>query len=134
MPQEEITGGRPGNYSSWHRRVLPKDCYMTDGDWFEQRLKDGKLTAVAYIETIQVPSVDRAVKGEFPVWSSKKSLCSEIEEKMAIPSYVVWHNAECNDFLIARITELTNPKRMNEERYVIFLKGMGLKRKLTSFM
>lgn len=35
---------------------------MTDGDFFEQRFKDGRLVSVAYIETIQVSSVENADK------------------------------------------------------------------------
>ena len=45
-PQEEITGARPTNYSSWHREALPRKCYMTDGDWFEQRVEKGDLVSI----------------------------------------------------------------------------------------
>jgi len=121
-PLEEITGKRPTNYSVWHRKALPDWCKVTDGDWFEQRSKMGVFKSVAYIETIQVPKVDNADKN-YPPWSSKKSLCIEIEEKMGIPAYVIWHNAECTDFLVLRITE-TKPKRMSDKEYIEFIKGL----------
>lgn len=121
-PQEEITGKRPLNYSRWHRRVLPRDCYMTDGDWFEQRVKNGELVSVAYIETIQIDTVEEADK-RYPLWKSKKSLTPEIGKRMGIPAYVVWHNPECTDFLVLRSTE-TKPKRMNESEYKEFIKNL----------
>ena len=122
-PQEEITGKRPKNYSLWHRYpTLPKWCYQTDGDFFEQRVKDGVLQSVAYIETIEVPSVDNADK-RYPPWKSKVNLCLEIEKKMGIPAYIVWHNADCNDFLVMRITETTS-QRMDEEEYIGFVKNL----------
>lgn len=121
-PPEEITYKRPTNYSTWHRQALPRECYMTDGDWFEQRLKDGKLISVAYIETIQIDIVEEADK-RYPLWPSKKSLSLEIAEKMSIPVYTVWHNPDCTDFLVLRITG-TKPKRMNKDQYVKFIKNL----------
>ena len=121
-PLEEITGKRPSNYSTWHRKALPEWCKMTDGDWFEQRIEEGELKSVAYIETIQVPKVEEADKA-YPLWKSKKSLCLEIKEKMGIPAYIVWHNVDCNDYLVMRIAE-TTPQRMNEEKYIEFLKNL----------
>jgi hypothetical protein len=106
----------------WHRRALPDWCKVTDGDWFEQRVKNGEFKSVAYIETIQVPTVDRANEN-YPLWSSKRSLCLEIERKMGIPAYIVWHNAECNDFMVQRISE-TTPKRMSEEEYKQFIENL----------
>jgi len=121
-PQEEITERRPTNYSRWHREALPEWCYMTDGDWFEQRVIEGELKAVAYIETIEIEKPGEGNKSH-PLWKSKRALCLEIERKMGIPAYVVWHNAACNDFLVQRITE-TNPRRMNKEEYIEFIKNL----------
>lgn len=42
---------------------------------------------------------------------------------MGIPAYVVWHNAECTDFMVQRITEAIS-KRMNEEEYKQFIKNL----------
>lgn len=121
-PLEELTYKRPTNYSQWHRKALPARCYMTDGDWFEQRAIRGTLKSVAYIECIEFVPVAGADKAR-PVWDHKKSLCLEIEHGMGIPAYVVWHNPECTDFLVLRITE-TKPKRMNESEYKEFIKGL----------
>jgi len=122
-PQDEITGQRPKNYSLWHRPPnLPGWCFMTDGDWFEQRKKGEEFKSVAYIETIKVKSVDNA-HITYPVWRSKKSLILEIEKKMGIPAYVVWHNPDCTDFLVSRLSE-NIPTRMNAEEYVIFIKKL----------
>ena len=121
-PLQEITGRRPTNYSAWHRRALPEWCKMTDGDWFEQRWRDGEFKSVAYIETIQVSIIDKANE-YYPLWSSKRSLCLEIENKMKIPAYVVWHNPECTDFLVLRITK-DKPMRMDEETYIQFIKNL----------
>ena len=120
-PEKEITGNRPSNYSQWHR-TLPKWCMMTDGDWFEQRWINGKITSVAYIETIQIGSVENA-NVEYPVWEHKERLCREIEEKMGIPVFVVWHTPDCKDFMVLRITE-TEPKRMDENEYIAFVKQL----------
>lgn len=123
MPMEEITGKRPRNYSIWHRNKLPEWCKMTDGDYFEQRLIDGELCAVAYIETIQVPDVHAAQMGGYPVWPSKDALCKEIQRKMNIPSFIVYHNATCDDFLV--FSYKTNLyRRMTEEEYTILIKNL----------
>lgn len=95
---------------------------MTDGDFFEQRVRNGELVSVAYIETIQIDNPSEGDKTH-PLWKSKRSLCLEIEKKMGIPAYVVWHNKECKDFLVLRITE-TTPKRMNEKEYIEFIKSL----------
>lgn len=121
-PQEEITGERPSNYSRWHRRALPSWCSVTDGDWFEQRTKDGQFKAVAYIETIQVSVVDGADKA-YPPWPSKMSLCKDIKNRMGIPVYVVWHSPRCDDFLVLKIGK-TQAKRMNEQQYGEFIRGL----------
>lgn len=128
-PLQEITGRRPTNYSTWHRRALPEWCKMTDGDWFEQRWRvssrhrvHGEFKSVAYIETIQVSVVEGANE-RYPPWPSKQSLCLEIENKMKIPAYVVWHNPECTDFLVLRISE-DKPVRMDEEAYIRFIKNL----------
>lgn len=101
----ELTHRRPSNYSTWHRYALKGErCYMTDGDWFEQRFRDGYFRSVAYIETIQV-DIMSDVHIRYAPWRNKKALCLEIEKKMTIPAYVVWHNARCNDFMVLRITQ-----------------------------
>jgi len=120
-PQEEVTGKRPTAYSLWHR-TLPEECYMTDGDWFEQRVLDGDLKSVAYIETIQVPSLRNADQ-KYPVWKSKKELSLEIQRKMNIPAYIVWHNEECTRFLVRKISEST-AREMNQTEYRRFIKNL----------
>ena len=126
MPQEEVTEKRPTNYSRWHRAKLPGWCFMTDGDWFEQRKIGGKLRAVAYIETIEVksPSVVEA-QIYFRVWFSKKALLEDIHERMGIPSFIVWHNPTCTEFLIQRSPVENPPKRMNEKEYMEFIRNLG---------
>jgi len=99
---------------------------MTDGDWFEQRVIDNDFRSVAYIETIQVEEVDEAAFTH-PVWSSKRSLALEIEAKIGIPTYVVWHNPDCSDFLVLRLSE-TRPRRMNADEYKSFIQGLGRSR------
>lgn len=121
MPQEEITDKRPTNYSKWHRK-LPEWCYLTDGDWFEQRKKNGVFKSVAYVETVQVKEVENA-NINYPLWSSKMSLCKEIKAKANLPVFIVWHNAECTDFLVLKLGEIT-PKRMNEVEYKEFIKSL----------
>ncbi len=110
---------------------------MTDGDFFEQRIKDGKLQSVAYMETIQVPSLDNIdvdktlcrIRGQktddngYVPFRSKVSLCLEIQERKGIPAYVVWHNAECTDFLVLSITE-TSTRRMSEHEYIEWIKEL----------
>jgi len=124
MPQEELTTGRPSNYSQWHRLNLPWWCYMTDGDWFEQRKRNGKLVSVAYIETIQVPDIDQW--SEYEPWPSKIALGMEIETKMGIPSYIVWHSPECTKFIVKR--HLTSQwKKMDGKMYKEWIQKLGIK-------
>lgn len=125
MPQAEITGRRSAAYSQWHRRALPNTCYVTDGDWFEQRRINGMLASVAYIETIEVPKVDGA-QYQYPLWPSKGALCSEIEARMRIPTYVTWHNEECSDFLVLRHSNGIY-RRMTEPVYKRFIENLGMK-------
>lgn len=137
-PQTEFTDKRPTNYSVWHRYpTLPRWCYQTDGDWFEQRVRNGKLQSVAYVETIQITSLDnvdmdktiRRIQGQrtdnngYVPFRSKVSLCLEIQERMEVPAYVVWHNAECTDFLVLRITE-TSARRMSGREYIEWIKRL----------
>lgn len=121
-PVREITGKRPTNVSRWHRLFLPEWCYVTDGDWFEQRSPEGELKTVAYIETIQMREPRRGAVSH-PVWSAKEALCLEIERKMGIPAYVVWHNPKCDSFVVHRITEST-AKKMNHQQYAQFIEGL----------
>jgi hypothetical protein len=121
MVNTELTGNRPNNYSLWHR-TLKSNMFMTDGDWFEQRVKDGKLVSVAYIETIQLSNLD-AYKS-YPVWRSKKELCNEITTKMQIPSFVVYHDTDCKNFVIINVVTGQIAK-FDEDRYKDFLKGLG---------
>jgi hypothetical protein len=95
---------------------------MTDGDWFEQRVRNGNLISVAYIETIEIDNPSQGDKTH-PVWKSKKSLLFEIQEKMSIPAYIVWHNAGCTEFLVLRISEM-KPKIMNQDEYKEFIKSL----------
>jgi hypothetical protein len=95
---------------------------MTDGDWFEQRKKDGEFKSVAYIETIEVPIVENADKN-YPPFRTKIPLCREIQEKMKIPAYIVWHNSDCTEFLVLRFGE-TTPIRMNADEYKKFIENL----------
>jgi len=96
---------------------------MTDGDWFEQRFINGVFRQVAYIETIQMPLVDGADELR-PTWPHKRSLCLDIERGMGIPAYVVWHNEDCTEFLVQRISHGV-PRRMSESEYAEFIRTIG---------
>ena len=123
---KEITDNRPSHYSKWHRNPdkLPSWCKMTDGDFFEQRVVDGRFCSVAYIETIEVDDVNTAQMGGYPIYPHKDALCKEIQEKMKIPSYIVYNNPECTDFLVFSYVERVY-RRMVESEYVDFIKGLG---------
>jgi len=121
MPKEELTNNRPGNYSHWHRERLPGWCFNTDGDWFEQRKKGDTLVVVAYIETIQIPL--NSLPDEYPVWDSKINLAKEINDKMFIPCFFVWHYPDCSYFFIKRIGK-DHYIMMKENDYINFIKGL----------
>jgi len=125
MPREEITGERPSNYSKFHREILPEWCYMTDGDWFEQRWINNEFKLIAYVETIQVPSLEDDPDRIYPVWSSKKGLCGKIEAKMGIPAYVVWHNEACTKFFVQRALIEAKGRTMNQSEYIDFILTLG---------
>jgi uncharacterized protein YcgI (DUF1989 family) len=92
---------------------------MTDGDFFIQINIDGKVETVAYIEEIQVFDVDAAQFGDYPIWPSKDALCREIMKRMAIQSFIVYHNPQCTDFLVFNF-ENSSYKRMREDHYKSF--------------
>lgn len=121
MPSQEITNNRPKAYSSWRRNVNG-GCYCTDGDYFEQRKIDGIFKVVAYIETIQIPDIDKY--GDYPLWLSKSSLCKDIREKMEIPAFVVYHTEDC-DWFVVRDTTGFEYSKLNDEQYKEFLRGLG---------
>jgi len=119
MPKEELTNNRPDNYSKWRRQQSINYC--TDGDWFEQRFIDDKLTVVAYIETINIP--DGKTPVDFPIWKSKNALIKDIAEKMQIPCFVVWHTSDCKLFFVQKLGN-GKPLKMYEKDYEMFLRGM----------
>jgi hypothetical protein len=115
-------------------------CYVADGDFFEERKRNGIFQAVAYIETIRVyegtpedferlyhieqkyllVSKSRDFKEwthyyigdkNLNPWPGKKTLGRQIHEKMGIPSYVVWHRNECTKFLVVGIMDLIGGKQ-----------------------
>lgn len=128
-PQQELTGKRPSNYSAWHRAKLPNWCYHTDGDWFEQRLVNGKLAAVACIETIEVPPLFiHDAQDHYKLWPSKRALLHDISQGMHIPCFVVRHTPACRVFSLSRITpsgEETEAIVLDEQRYKKFLVSLG---------
>ena len=123
MPQDEITNNRPSNYSSYRRYPnFPKWCYMTDGDFFEQRFNDeNQLAAVAYIETVQIPTGTKP--DQYPIWKSKQSLTKEIAHKMGIPGYFVWHYPNCKIFFVQDVTT-DYVMKLSENDYRFFIMGL----------
>ena len=122
MPQIELTDNRPKNYSKWHRSPnLPEWCYLTDGDFFEQRKIEDVLKAIAYFETIQIPQY--AIPEDYPIWDSKKALAEQISKQMDIPAYFVWHYPDCKIFFVNKLNS-TNIIKMYEPEYINFLKNL----------
>lgn len=133
MPQEELTGRRPNNYSLWHRTKSrghfegtpgpPPWCLMNDGDWFEQRIRydGGPLEVVAYVETIQTENLDQ--RQNYPVFPTKEKLGISISARMKIPFYVVYHNAACTDFCVKSYAH-NKFSRYNQDQYIQFLKQL----------
>lgn len=119
MPQEEVTNNRPKNYSKFRRTL--SFGYCTDGDFFEQRVKDGELVAVAYIETIQIPNY--ADPKDYPVWDSKKALAEEIKNKMNIPAFYVYNIKSCNFFYIMPVGT-DKILKLSKLEYINFLKHL----------
>lgn len=129
-PQKEITGKRPSNYSTWHRAKLPKWCYHTDGDWFEQRLVNGKLMTVAYIETIEVPPLFiNNAQHKYDLWPSKKALMADIYNRMKIPCFIVRHTANCKTFCVSQATSTgyeTEATIMKEAEYIAWILNLHI--------
>jgi hypothetical protein len=91
---------------------------MTDGDYFEQRKKYGVLRAVAYFETIEIADVDKFE--DYPVWIHKLALAREIQTKMEIPAFIVWHNPQCDTFVVLNLMN-QQVKKFNEQDFRKFL-------------
>jgi hypothetical protein len=60
----------------------------------------------------------------FGVWSSKKALLEDIHEKMGIPTYIVWHNQTCTEFLVQKWLVEELPVRMTSEVFGDFIKKL----------
>lgn len=106
-PQEEITGGRPTNYSRWHRYPnLPRACFVVDGDWFEMRKRDGQIVPVACFETLEVgPMFIPDAQREYPLFPAKVALYTYLKRKLGIPVFIVRHTSDCKLFSVAELTE-----------------------------
>jgi len=129
-PPREITGKRPTNYSRWHRAKLPENCYMTDGDWFEQRLVNGEMFTIAFIETIQIPpQFVQQAQQTFYLWSSKEALMKSINSQVDFPCFVVRHTADCKIFCVSQINsngQETEAIIMFEEEYKQWLVSLKI--------
>lgn len=126
MPQKEVTGKRPTNYSKWHRYPnLPKWCRLADSDWFEIREKDNRLLPVACIETMEIGALFiKIAQQEYPLWETKQALLSAINQRMGIPVFVVRHTSDCKLFALSRITQSgaeTPQTVLDEQGYKNFL-------------
>jgi hypothetical protein len=121
LPQEEQTNNRPKAYSKWHRDMLPSWCYQTDGDFFEQRLIDGVLQTVAYIETIQIEKPWERYD-QYPLWSSKESLITDIAAR-GWKSYVVYHNKSCSEFTVVKWRP-RGIRKFNVDEYIRWVKSL----------
>lgn len=124
MPNCEVTNNRPSNYSSFRRNTFPNFCFVTDGDWFEQRSLGDKLVTVAYIETIQIPIGSDPV--DYPVWDSKVALLNSIRDKMGIPCFVVWHYSSCMVFFV-KAWEVSGFIKMYRTEYIDFIKNLKVR-------
>lgn len=138
MPQGELTGERPGNYSRWHRtkdrgpfQGTPgpsRTCYQCDGDWFElrDRYGNGNLIVVAYIETIQTENVDDWTG--YKVYPTKEKLGMAIHLQMRIPFFVVYHNAACTEFFVKGYSTFKGKSNMraryNQHQYIEFIESL----------
>ena len=124
-PRGEISNKRPTNYSKWRRNLFKDTYYVTDGDWFEQRLVNEKLVAVAYIETIEVPPLFiNNAQHEYELWPSKKALIADIYNRMRIPCFIVRHTVDCKTFCVSRATSAggeTEGIVMNEAEYIAWI-------------
>ena len=127
MPGEELTNNRPKNYSSFRRYPnFPSYCFMTDGDFFEQRKWKDKLVTVAYFETIQIPEGCNPL--DYPVWDSKKALLDDIGRKMRIPCFVVWHNSKCNVFYVMNWDSQDKIIKMYGDEYKRFIENLEVEK------
>ena len=115
MVKEETTGGRPSNYSLWHR-TLPKKCYVMDIDWVECR--EGFIPK-ALIETSEI-NYEYVNEGEDPyketlwyvlrrTWLQRSAL-HYIAAKLGIKAYIVIHEPvpKPEKFLVLEITQELN--------------------------
>lgn len=118
-PQDEIRYRRPLTYSLWHRKALPPHCYMSDGDWFELRIRNGEMKIVAYFETIELP-VMRSID-QLPLWDITKGVALAVSKQFHIPVYIVWYNQACTTFIVESLPSNLRQK-FSEEEYISFLK------------
>jgi len=125
MPvREEKYNNRPSEYSTWHR-TLDKKCKTMDADWIEYRY-DGR-GIVAFIETARKPDdvklcdlMDR--KLEFEV-----AVLFEIQTKMRVPCYVVWHTEDLTTFYVCTILssmQLYIWKTWSKKEYAEFIEKL----------
>jgi hypothetical protein len=124
MVAPERWGNRPSEYSEWHR-TLSEKCLVMDADWIEYRVNKG---IVAVIETALKPSniklcdlMDRKLKFEVKV-------LFELQTKLKVPCYVVWHTEDLSTFYICTILsnyQLYLWKTLGKKEYVSFIEQLG---------
>lgn len=148
MIKPGITGKRPSIYSKWHRKYLPRECYVMDIDWVECK---NDLIPRALLEVSEI-NHEYINKGEDPhlktlwyvlrrTWFQRKTL-EYISSNLDIPAFIVIHDDKIplKKFLVLRITNDLNklnwknyqledilkfdPKDMTEEEYINFIKKM----------
>lgn len=89
---------------------------------------NGKLVAVAYIETFEVPPLFiNNAQQEYELWPSKKALITDIYHRMGIPCFIVRHTADCKTFCISRSTSTgdeTEAIVMNEAEYIALIQSL----------
>lgn len=108
MPNDEITGQRPSNFSRWHRLKLPSSCALADVDWAEVRYGH----VVAFLETIEISLGDIGQAGEwikndpwlhswypnydkrYPLWETKKVIFNYLLAVCKMPLYVIYHTPD----------------------------------------
>ncbi len=128
--QRTDTEWRSQPYSDWHR-TLPRWMWMTDVDFIEWRLRDGKLTAVAVIEVTRVdvgravgPGYLDAIIRRFEERDLQASAARKVAEALGTKAYIVLFRTDCSEFWVYNLSDRHGWKHFPAQEMEEFLAGL----------
>lgn len=85
----DVRGQRDLAFSEWHRKNLPRGCYVTDVDFLEYRFDaNGEIILKAILEVKEWHVIQPKYIEENANFKAIKKLC----EMLHLPFFVIWYD------------------------------------------